>query len=421
MGFLGLIPFTTAAAVYDPAKQVLTVSAEGEAQKITYGIFFKRVPWMGGLRFELYGWTGPLSPGTEPFEFSQQFKVPNLHISSPSGTLILVGSNHPGGKTIEIKWTGFKPPVPNGQILPKIQDKISSDVAPAPQILDVETPETINTLYKEPFTISERVSSGLGATLHMDFDPQFLMLTRAGIDGGDLVWMFNSLETGVTQVVTYSTEGLGEPVIRKVHTVNVFVLDSAARRDQTTAGSNGAISGSITVEANGQNGKLNGATKAGAILGFLGRVFEAQRIAQAALPSARLLRVQATLPAGPFYPVTDPLRLSQLDVLFTGGGGAGEYVTVRSTGWGEWAPPVIRKGEPVLGLQVFAVEDCKVDITRAGEAVRAEVGAEAFFEVTLARPFGNPSDGPYDPLYTFQMVDTSLISVNAVIGKIVGK
>lgn len=416
MGFLGLVPFTNAGAVYDPGRQVLTVSAQGEAQKFTSGYFFKRVPWAGGLRFELYGWTGPIGPGTEPFEVSQPFNVPSLHISDPSNTIIVVGSNHPTGETFEIKWLGYNPPVGNGQVPPKSDNKLSTDTPQPPQTLDVETPPTINTLYKEPFTIAERVSSGLGATLNMDFDPQFLMLTRAGIEGGDLVWTFNSLETGITQVVTYSTEGIGTPVIRKVYTVKVFVLDSAARQSSNSSQGNGVVS--TLAVSNGQNGKNGATTKPSAILSFLGRVFEAQRIAQAALPSARLLRVQATLPRGPFYPVTDPLRLSQLNVLFVGD--SGEYVTVKSTGWGEWALPVVRKGTPIVGLQTFAVEDCKVDITQADEAVRAEVGMKAFFEVTLARPFGAPQYGPYNPLYSFQMIDTSIISVDAVTGKILG-
>jgi hypothetical protein len=113
------------------------------------------------------------------------------------------------------------------------------------------------------------------------------------------------------------------------------------------------------------------------------------------------------------------LRLSQLDVLFVADGG--EYVTVRSAGWGQWAPPVVRKGTPIVGLQTFAVEDCKVDITQADEAVRVEVGMEAFFEVTLAKPLGNPQDDPYNPLYTFQMIDTTPASVDAVTGRIIRK
>ncbi|KAG6367098.1 hypothetical protein INS49_001280 [Diaporthe citri] len=417
MGFLGLAPFTNAGAVYDPVQQVLTISAQGEAQKFTYGYFFKRVvPWVGGLRFELYAWTGPLSHGTEPFEVSQPFNIPNLQVGDPSNTIILVGSNHPSGEIIEIKWLGLKPPVGNGQSLPKRDKKLSTDTPQPPQTLDAETPARINTLYKEPFTISERAYSGPGATLNMDFDPQFLMLTRAGIEGGDLVWTFNSLETGITQVVTYSTEGLGTPVIRKVYTVKVFVLDSAARQSSDSSQGNGVVSNLAVT--NGQNGKNGATSKPDAILSFLGRVFEAQRIAQGALPSARLLRVQATLPAGPVYPVTDPLRLSQLDVLFVGDNN--EYATVKSTGWGEWALPVVKKGTPIVGLQTFAVEDCKVEITQADEAVRAEVGMKAFFEVTLARPLGAPQYGPYNPLYTFQMIDTSVISVDAVTGKILG-
>lgn len=212
--------------------------------------------------------------------------------------------------------------------------------------------------------------------------------------------------------------------IRIVPTTKCFTRTSINSRPvtlQSTHKSGQSSSRSIREpNTNGQNGK-NGvvsATKSNEILSFLGRVFEAQTIAQKALPSARLLRVQATLPAGPFYPVTDPLRLSQLYVLFAAD--SGECVTVRSTGWDERAPPVVKKGTPILGLQTFAVEDCKVEITQADQAVRDQAGTKSFFEVTLSKPLGNPQDGPYDPLYTFQMIDTSLISVNAVTGKIVG-
>lgn len=45
---------------------------------------------------------------------------------------------------------------------------------------------------------------------------------------------------------------------------------------------------------------------------------------------------------------------------------------------------------------------------------------KAFFKATLERPFEAPQDGPYNPLYTFQMIDTGLISVVAVTGKILG-
>lgn len=118
---------------------------------------------------------------------SQPFNIPNLLHNNPNNTIVVVGSNHPTSKSFEIKGTGFKSIATDSHTLPKIQNKFSTETPQPPQRLDVETPDTFNTLYKEPFTISDRALPGLSAALNMDFEPQFLMLTTTGIDGGDLV------------------------------------------------------------------------------------------------------------------------------------------------------------------------------------------------------------------------------------------
>ncbi len=62
MGFLGLAPADNLGATYDPAEQVLKLSARGEAPNFTYGYDFKRITWLGGLKFELLAWSGPMLP-----------------------------------------------------------------------------------------------------------------------------------------------------------------------------------------------------------------------------------------------------------------------------------------------------------------------------------------------------------------------
>ncbi|KAJ4389603.1 hypothetical protein N0V93_007074 [Gnomoniopsis smithogilvyi] len=430
MGFRGLVPADKLGAVYDPAQQVLTLTACGEVQNYTYGFDFVRLPFTGGLLFELMGWSGPIGTGTSEYSHSQRFDIPGLAIADPSKTVIIITANHTKGTKVEIKFLGLKPSgTSNGnEVLSNIQDKLSgvNEKPVLPEIVDVATPATINTLFKEPFNISEKISAAPGATLHADFDSQILNLTEAGIDDGSLNWTFNSVQTGQTQVITYSTAGLNTPVIRKVYSVKIFVLDAA-----TAAGpdaSKAALLANTSRNGNGgiSNGASNGISNGNKvsdsvdqILSFLGRVFIAQRIARSVLPSARLLRVQATKPAGPVFPVKDPLLLSQLDVLFVGD--HNQYVTLHSTGWGEYAPPVVKLGPVITGLQTFDLEQVKVDIVAAVKAIRASGNDIAFWECTLAEPFGNPNDGPYQPMYTFRMVDTSFVSVNAETGKVVGK
>lgn len=410
------MPADELSAVYDPVKQVLTLAASGEVRLYTYGYSFMRMPFAGGLRFELMGWASPFSPITSRFSFSQSFDIPNLAITDPSKTVVIVTANYPQGQVVNIKFLGLEPPsAGNGnEVLSTIQGKLSGGEKPAlPEVIDVATPLKINTLFKQPFNISEKISTALGATLHVDFDTQILSLTEAGVDDGSLHWTFNSVQTGDTQVITYSTAAFGAPIIRKVYSVKIFVLDAV------TGGADTSSKAALLATSNGaSNG--NGVSKStNAILSFLGFVNIAQRIAQGVLPSARLLRVQATKPAGPVFPVQDPLMLSQLDVLFVADNG--QYVTLRSTGWGEFAPPVVSDGPVILGLQTFDLDSVKVDIVPAVKAIRATGNDKSFWECTLAEPFGNPNDGPYQPMYTFRMIDTSLVSVNAVTGKVVGK
>lgn len=72
MGFYGPEPFNTARAYYvwtgvgEPGH--FTVIVQGDAPNYTSGIELKRDPeWVGGLRVNVMGWTGPLGPGTRPY------------------------------------------------------------------------------------------------------------------------------------------------------------------------------------------------------------------------------------------------------------------------------------------------------------------------------------------------------------------
>jgi hypothetical protein len=60
----GLIPADKVAASYDPEQKVLALYAEGKVKKYTSGIRFVRdIHFVGGLKFDLEGWSGPIGRG----------------------------------------------------------------------------------------------------------------------------------------------------------------------------------------------------------------------------------------------------------------------------------------------------------------------------------------------------------------------
>lgn len=100
MGFLQLIPADELAAVYNPMTQALCLYAKGDAQKFTSGIeFYRDKDFVGGLKFNLMGWVGPLAPGTEPYEYRQCFAN-----GKPPAQIIVQDSS--GSHAVDVHWLG---------------------------------------------------------------------------------------------------------------------------------------------------------------------------------------------------------------------------------------------------------------------------------------------------------------------------
>jgi hypothetical protein len=98
MGFFGSVPFTSAEATYawmgaggSPGAFFVTVS--GDAKNYTYGISLERDPkWVGGLKVDVVGWTGPLGEGTTPYTVHHSFPgeyVPKITIAGENQTLLI--------------------------------------------------------------------------------------------------------------------------------------------------------------------------------------------------------------------------------------------------------------------------------------------------------------------------------------------
>lgn len=403
MGFLGLVPVDQVEAFYDPPKQTLTLSAKGTAPEYTYDFDFRRVPWMGGLKFELFAWTGPLSGRPQPYEHEQKFTIPNLRLVDPGNKVIVVALNHPSGLFEEIRWgglAGLHPPHDDEKAAaaPHAQHDEGSHATQGHPIDGGEAPPIpLTVLFREPFDIKQSIPTAIGSSMSTAFSTNALMMVNARTAHGELSWTFNSLETGPTQIIIYRSEGTAQVIKQVVYNVNVVVLDNAlvAAQARSAAG----LAKPIGADADG-------------LLGLLGRVFLAVRLLREhyALPRAALLRVKAK-PSRLVYPITTPHLLSQLECTFNTGDG--RHAVVRSSGWDHWGSPVFGPGELVGAGYIDVEHGGLVSITDAVVAMRQKAIQLAFWNCTLERPVIAPGQLRDEPYYVFHMVDGSYVWVGA--------
>ncbi|MFD2573183.1 hypothetical protein ACFSUS_21250 [Spirosoma soli] len=367
MGFLQLIPADKLAALYDTSSRQLRLFAKGNAQQFTSGISFYRDPqFVGGLKFDLQGWVGPLGTGQEPYTKTQNFSIqlPSPVINSKS--VIIADANHPEGVQVEIHYTGL------GTTAADLNGAGEFWAIPAAEVAPTQLPgqETIRALFKEPFSIKQSAGvSKQGGSVDIKFDPAFLELTDAGIQGGDIAWTFNSLQMGNTQVIVTIFGGIAKFVMQRVYDVTIFVLADAKPATDTL------------------------------ILNFLGRVNIAMRLIREQYPDAQLYEVQATGKR----PSTNPNDISQLKVVCRAGKGT---AIISSTGWGEFGP-VSYVDQPWLE-DVVINWPVSMDLSEADSLLKQAGFTGSYGNVTLRHPLYPGVDEPY---YIFGMTSGQYVFV----------
>ncbi|GAA4348109.1 hypothetical protein GCM10023185_03720 [Hymenobacter saemangeumensis] len=377
MGFLGLIPADELAAAYNTQTKTLTLFATGEVQDYTYGITFAQVPLMGGLKFQLEGWTGPLHDSKSPYTHEQNFSIQLPSPVAPSGQVIIADANHPEGVAVEVRFLGLLPP---GESQPAPQQAVAT-AAPAM----VPGHEQLNVLFKMPFLIKEAAAVPQGGSIAIKFDSTMLELQQAGIEGSNIAWTLNSLQTGNTQVVVSVFGGIAQYVLQKVYDVRVFVLDEVQ----------------------------NSSPAPQAILSFLGRVNIAVRLVQDQYPDAALYEVEA-LPPSP-RSCTNPNELSKLKVVFQAGKGT---VIIESTGWGTFGP-VQYIAQPWME-DVVIPWPVRMEATEADSLLKKAGYTGAYGAMTLRHPLYPGINQPYyifsmkTGQYVFVGVNDKKVSVNPV-------
>jgi hypothetical protein len=225
MGFLGLVPADQVTAIYLVEKHMLRLKATGTVPAVTSGIRFDRQPLLGGLKFALEGWTGPLTGETESYQVEFEFTIQLPNPALPLDYLIVVTANHPEGLEVPIRFTGLIVPPKTASTSPDKLQAAEKRTTPAPPVFttDVAEGEQINALYKTSFQIKENANVPSMGSVKVKFDDQFLALESAGIDGSNIVWTFTSLKMGTTQVVVTVQGGIAKFIQIKTYTIHVFL------------------------------------------------------------------------------------------------------------------------------------------------------------------------------------------------------
>lgn len=218
MGFLGIVPATRLAAAYDPAKEELTLYAEGSVIEYTAAIHF--VPdkeATEGYRFTLYGWSGPIRSPRQfrTYQCADQFKL-----ALPAGaTVTVVDAHSPEGAAVTVHVLGQNDSSPIPADVP-----ITTESDLQAKVAELNPERTIQTAVGKSFTITQPAAINVGGSIQIQADAASVALVSAGIvwDGQPLLaWTFKALQPGQTEVKVVVAGGVATYVMQIPYTVNI--------------------------------------------------------------------------------------------------------------------------------------------------------------------------------------------------------
>ncbi|ENH67270.1 hypothetical protein Focb16_v002542 [Fusarium oxysporum f. sp. cubense] len=376
-----LIPADSITASYDNEAKLLILKASGTHVDLTRDIEFRRLPFDGGLLFELIGWVGPVVHGESPYEITDSFNIDLPSIVFPSNTVV-VNTENKQHWVVPIQYNKT-----TGQAATNGKAEVE-----LPKVEQVSGDQKIVVLADEPFTIQQSDSfTGKGGSASIDFDKSFLTLTDARIDDGKIVWTFTAQQTGTTEVFVYVGQTQPPFLYRIPYVVESVVLDDKSVPTQTTA--------SFSVNNNGQgssgtygaasNGHKNGNQKVGLPLSWDGFINVGLNLIKKQYPHANLLEVDAT----PLTrkPVQNEWGLVNNRIVC--GLSGNKTAIIQSTGWGEFGK-VQTINSPFLGDQVIPWP-VTLDIHDAFTILRKAGYKQAIYAVTLRQPLYPGDDQPF--------------------------
>ncbi|KAG5749733.1 hypothetical protein H9Q69_001261 [Fusarium xylarioides] len=379
-----LIPADSITASYDNEAKLLILKASGKHVDLTRDIAFRRLPFDGGLLFELIGWVGPIIRGESPYEITDSFNIDLPSIVFPSNTVV-VNTENKQHWVVPIQYNNT-----NGQAATNGKAEVE-----LPEIKQVSEDKKIDVLADEPFTIQQSDSfTGKGGSVSIDFDKSFVTLNDARIEDGKIVWTLTAQQTGTTEVFVYVGQTQPPFLYRIPYIVESHVLlDDKSVPTQTAASfkvnNNGQGSGGTHGAASNGHKNGNGSQKVGLPLSWDGFINVGLNLIKKQYPNANLLEVDAT----PLTrkPVENEWGLVNNRIVC--GLSGNKTAIIQSTGWGEFGK-VQTINSPFLGDQVI-YWPVALDIHDAFTILRKAGYKQAVYAVTLRQPLYPGDDQPF--------------------------
>ncbi|KAF4345028.1 hypothetical protein FBEOM_902 [Fusarium beomiforme] len=381
-----LVPADSITASYDKDAGLLILSASGKNVNLADEIEFHRLPFYGGLLFELHSLGRPAVHGGSSYEITDSFDIELPSIVFPSDTVIVNTENKQNWVVpIQYSETSQESAV-NKEGEPGLPDEVEQ--------LSVDESEKIIVPVDRAFTIRQsNYFEGQGGSISIDFDKSFSTLTDAQIEDGKIEWSFTAQKTGKTQVVVYVGQTDPPFMYRVPYEVEVLapVEDSITHDAQAVLSVKSKGQGSdfaYDAESDGGDSE-NGDGMIGLALSWDGFINVGLSLIKKQYPNAKLLELDAT----PLTrkPVDDEWNLVSNRIVCSLGGK--KTAIIQSTEWGEFGD-VQTIDSPFLGDQLIPWP-VTLDIHDAFTILREAGYKQGVNAVTLRQPFYPGDDQPF--------------------------
>ncbi|OAP55690.1 hypothetical protein AYL99_09842 [Fonsecaea erecta] len=209
MTTLGTVSVDSLTAEYRAHTLVLT--ADG---KVTGDVSHPRFYSLrsSGLVFELEAWYGPPipHPTTRPYHVTASFNV-----QVPGDFVTIITANYPKGKQVPIVCEGQDDNGGQG----------TSPASPAVTALgpvSVGPIKNINAILNKPFQVPAHAIVPRLGEVSIKFPADFLTLTDARIEDTNIVWFFDPVKLGSTQVRVTTEFGIEPLQTTQIYDVHVY-------------------------------------------------------------------------------------------------------------------------------------------------------------------------------------------------------
>ncbi|KAM6507062.1 hypothetical protein FALCPG4_018452 [Fusarium falciforme] len=300
---LQLIAADSISALYDNDTETLFLKASGKHVDITRDITFHRLPFTGGLLFQLQGWVGPIINNESPYSITQGFNIQLPSRVFPSNTVVVNTEN-------KKSWViPIHPLLKHG----RQESQAAPDGDAPPKIPEVNV-----------VSGNSEIVTGLGQTFTLKH------LINAGIDNGNIEWNFTSQQVGTTEVGVFVGQSNPPFMYRVVYDVSIVPPHDATQAKPLASFSVSPPNGS-------SNGSRVAATKKNAtslLLSWDGFVNIGFNIIKQQFPDAKLYEIDAT-PAKT-EPVENEWGLVNNRIVASLDGN--RTAIIQSNGWGSFGP-----------------------------------------------------------------------------------